>query len=120
MAATYSLEKLSGSTDGKGVKVAATTAGSATTVHTATSGVGDIDEVTLYATNQDTVAHDLTVCWGGTTAPDNQITVTVQPKAGLVLVCDRLPILNSLVVGAFADTANQVVVYGSVARVDKP
>jgi hypothetical protein len=119
---TYSIEKLSGSTDGKGIKITGTASGSAVTIHTATSGSGDIDLVTLFATNQDVdgETRSLTIGWGGTTDPDNLITVPIPCKAGPVAVCDRMPILNSLVINAWADEASDVVIYGHVQRVDKP
>ena len=50
--ATYSKQLLSGGTNGKNIKVAATaTAG--TTIHTANAGTTDIDEIWLYACNTD-------------------------------------------------------------------
>lgn len=119
--ATYSLEKLSGSTDGKGIKVSGTSSGAAVTVHTATAGAGDIDLVTLWAVNQDAdgETRTLTLGWGGTTDPDNLITVSIPCKAGPVAVCDRLPIMNSLIVNAWADEANDVMIHGVVHRIDK-
>ena len=45
--ATYSKQLLSGSTNGKGIKIANTS----TTVHTAVAGTSDIDEIWLYAVN---------------------------------------------------------------------
>ena len=61
----------------------------------------------------------LTIEFGGTTAPDDLITLPIPAKAGLVLICERMPILNSLVVRAFADEANDVIIFGRVERVDK-
>ncbi len=45
--ATYSKVLLSGSTNGKGIKIAS----SSTTVHTAIAGTSSIDEIWLYAVN---------------------------------------------------------------------
>lgn len=119
--ATYSIEKLSGSTDGRGIKVTGTTSGAAVTVHTATANAGDIDLVTLFAVNQDAdgETRTLTLGWGGTTDPDHLVTLTIPCKVGPVMVCDRLPLLNGLVIGAWADEANDVMIYGHVQRVDK-
>jgi hypothetical protein len=116
---TYSIEKLSGSTDGKGVKVAATST-PGTTIHTATSGAGDIDLVSLWAVNNDADGETRTLAleWGTTTAADGNIVVNVPCKAGPVFICDRLPIMNSLVVTAFADETNDVLIFGHVQRVD--
>lgn len=112
--ATYTKEILSGSTDGAPVKVAATaTAG--TLIHTASATAKD--EVYLWAVNTDTVARKLTIEWGGTTAPDNLIEVTIQPEAGLVPIVPGLPLTNSKVVRAFAAAANVINVVGYVNRI---
>lgn len=122
MADTYTIEKLSGSTDGKAIKVTGTNTAGSVTIHTAGAGSGDIDLVTLYAQNNDAdgETRTLTLEWGGTSDPDNLIVVPVPCKVGPVVVCDRLPIMNSLVVKAFADEANDVQIMGFVSRVDKP
>lgn len=121
MPVAYSIEKLSGSTDGKGIKVTGTSSAADVTIHTATSGAGDIDLVTLWAVNQDAdgETRQLTIAWGAETDPDNLFTVPVPCKVGPVLIADQMPIMNSLVIGAWADEANDVIVYGSVLRVDK-
>lgn len=113
---TYAKQKLSGSTDGKGIKVTATAIGSGDTIHTAQSGSA-LDLITLFAVNNDTAAIVLTVGWGGTTSVDNEIIQTIPSKSGLVLVAADLPLTNSLVVKAAAGTANKVVIYGYVTRV---
>jgi hypothetical protein len=119
MADTYSIEKLSGSTDGKAIKVTGISSAADVTVHAAVAGAGDIDLVTLYAVNQDAdgEVRTLTLAWGGETDPDNLISVPVPCKVGPVLVCERLPIMNSQVIGAWADEANDVMIYGRVERV---
>lgn len=117
--ATFSKITLSGSTDGRPVKVAATaTAG--TLIHTASSTATTYDEVWLYAQNTDTTARKLTIEFGGTTAPDDLIEVTIQPEAGLVMVIPGLVIKGNatpLVVRAFAATANVVTISGYVNRI---
>ncbi len=113
--ATYSKTKLSGSTDGKAIKVVATAIGSGTTIHTAQASL--LDLITLFAMNGDTAARTLTVGWGGTTDPDDLITLTLASKSGLVLVAADLPLTNSLVVKAAADVANKVVLFGYVNKV---
>jgi len=118
--ATATKIKLSGSTDGKGIKV--TTAspldGSDTTIHTANTGTTDYDLVTLFAVNTDSLDRELFIGWGGTTDPDNLIRLTVPSRAGLVLVTADLPIQNSAVIVASASAANVVVVYGYVNHLD--
>lgn len=114
--ATYSKVKLSGTTDGKGVKVAATSIASGTTIHTAQSGSA-LDLITLFVSNPNAVDYVLTIGWGGTTSVDNEIIQTVKGKSGLALVIADLPLTNSLVVKASADSADKLVIYGYVNRI---
>lgn len=117
--ATFSKITLSGSTDGRAVKVAQTaTAG--TLIHTASSTTTTYDEVWLYAQNTDTTAIKLTIEFGGTSAPDDLIEVTVQPESGLVLVVAGLVLKGNatpLVVRAFAGSANLITIHGFVNRI---
>lgn len=114
--ATYSKQLLSGSTNGKQIKVVATaTAG--TTIHTAVSGTSDFDEIWLYAVNSDTTARKLTIEWGEATSPDGSIEVTIAPEDGYVLIVPGLVLQNSLVVKAFAATANVILINGYVNRI---
>lgn len=111
---------LSGSTGGKGIKVAATaTAG--TTIHATGISATIIDEVWLYAYNDDTVAITLTIEFGGVTDPDDTIVLSVPPASGLTLVVPGLTLVGTgaaaRTVAAFAGTANKVVIHGFVNRI---
>jgi len=113
--ATIEKVLLSGSTNGRNVKVVATaTAG--TLAHTATAVSGVIDEVWLWATNSDTVSRKLTIEFGGVTSPDDTIEIVIPPESGPFLVVPGLPLAGGLVVRAFAATANVVLVSGYVNR----
>lgn len=112
----YTKRKLSGSTDGRQIKVTSTTA--AVTVHTSVSGTVDFDEVWLYATNSSTSNVKLTVQFGGTTSPDDEIETTITAESGLVLVVPGLVLQNGAVVSAFAATANVINLSGYVNRID--
>lgn len=114
MSATFTKVKASGSTDGQAIKVAATSS-PGTTVHTAHATA--LDEVWLYAYNSDTVARELTVQWGGTTSPDDETKLTIQPKTGRVLVIPGDVLTNSKVIRAFAAAANVVTVSAFVNRI---
>jgi len=114
--ASYSKQLLSGSTNGKAIKVAATSS-AGTTIHTAVSGTSSIDEVWLYATNTSSSDVKLTVEWGGTTSPDDLIESTITAEAGLTLIAPGIPLQNSLVVKAFAGTTNVVTIHGYVNRI---
>lgn len=108
---------LSGSTDGRGIKVAATSS-PGTTIHTGPSDAAHIDEIWLWAVNTDTATRTITVQWGGTTSPDDEITVSLLPvAAGPIPIVVGFPIkgnATALVVKAYADVANKVIVHGYV------
>jgi hypothetical protein len=118
--ATMSKIPLSGSTNGRGIKVttAAPIDGSDTTIHTGVTGTTDTDYVTLYCYNDSTASADLHLGWGGTTDPDDFIIVPIPSQEGLVPVVIDLPIRNSLAVVASGSTANILVIYGHVTRID--
>ena len=114
--ATFSKRLLSGSTDGKAIKVVQTaTAG--TTIHTAVSGTTNLDEIWLYAVNSSASAVKLTLEWGQADAPDGNIELSVAAESGLVLLTAGLLLQNSLVVKAFAATANVILIHGYVNRI---
>lgn len=114
--ATFSKLHLSGSTNGRQILVSASaTAG--TLVHTAVSGTSSLDEIWIYAVNTSTFSVKLTLEYGGTTAPNDHLELTVTPEAGLVLVCPGLVLNNGLVVRAFAGTANVIALSGYVNRI---
>ena len=117
--ATFSKITLSGSTDGRLIKVAATaTAG--TTIHTGSSTATTIDELWLYAVNSDTSDRKLTIEYGGVSSPDDLIEQTITTESGLILVVAGLVIKGNatpLVVRAFAATANVVMIGGYVNRI---
>jgi hypothetical protein len=114
--ATYSKVLLSGSTNGKQIKVTQTaTAG--TTIHTAVSGTSDLDEIWLYAVNSSASPVKLTIEWGEATAPDGNIEVLVPAEDGYMLVAPGLLLQNGLVVKAFAATADVILINGYVNRI---
>ena len=117
--ATFSKIVLSGSTDGKMIKVAQTaTAG--TTIHTGSATATTFDEIWLYAVNSDTTARKLTVEWGGVSSPDDLIEFTVPAESGLYLITAGLVIKGNatpLVVRAFCASANVVMIAGFVNRI---
>ena len=117
--ATYSKQLLSGSTNGRAIKVAATaTAG--TLIHTAITGTTDMDEIYLYVTNTDTVARNLTIEYGGVADPDDLIckAMEVPAKSPPIPIVMGLILQNSLVVRAFGSAANVLLISGFVNRLD--
>jgi hypothetical protein len=112
--ATVSLVLLSGSVDGKAIKIAAT-ASPGTLIHTAHATA--LDRLYLEVYNSHTADVVGTLQWGGTTSPDNDTVQTILFKAGAtpLLPIGRL-LTNSLVVRMFAGTTNVLTVNGYVHR----
>lgn len=111
---------LSGSVQGKGIKVVATaTAGTA--VHSTGTSATVVDRVYLYAYNEHTADVLLTLEIGGVTVPDNLIRKTIPLKSGKIMLLDGDPFLGSgsvaLAIAAFAGTANVIILYGHVSRI---
>lgn len=117
---TFTKVLLSGSTGGKQIKVAAT-ATPGDLIHTTGTSATALDRITLYATNQDATAITLTIEWGGTTDPDDRISVSIPSKSSLTLVTPPLLLSGDGAAGrtvrAFAATANKIMVSGEVDRI---
>ena len=118
--ATFSKQTLSGSTQGRMVKVGATS-GTGTTIHATGTSATIIDEVWLYAVNSSTSAVKLTVQFGSTTSPDDEIEFTVPAESGLYLIVPGLILTGTgaaaNTVRAFAGTTNVINVAGYVNRI---
>lgn len=115
--ATYSKTILSGSTDGKGIKLTTTTSTSAATIHTGSSTASTLHEVWLWAMNTTTSGVKVTVGWGGTTDPDNLLEYTAAGEDGLKCIVPGLILKGNatpLVITAWAASANVVMIYGYV------
>jgi hypothetical protein len=117
---TFTKTLLSGSTQGKPIKVVAT-ATLGTTIHATGTSSANIDEVWLYAYNSSTGPVALTVEFGGASVPDQNIKIDVPPTSGLTLVVPGLVLTGTgaaaNTVTAFAGTANVVTVSGYVNRI---
>ena len=113
--ATISKHILSGSTYGQPISVAATgTPG--TTIHTTGTSATTIDEIWLYATNNDTFERNLTIEYGS-----GSISLAIPSKSGLSIVLAGLVLTGSgsagTVVKAFGSAANQILITGYVNRI---
>ena len=120
--ATFSKVLLSGSTQGKAIKVVATTSGSAgTTIHATGTSATTIDEVWLYAYNSSGAGVSLTIQWGGVTAVDNEIKITIPSLSGLTLVVPGLTLTGTgsaaNTIAAYAATTNLITISGYVNRI---
>jgi hypothetical protein len=114
----FNKNKLSGSTNGRGIKVVQT-ASTGTTIHTAVAGTtaNTWDEIWAWAVNSETTARKLTIEFGGTSSPDDLIEVTIPPESGLFLVLPGLVLQNGVVVTAFSAAANTTMIHGYVNEI---
>ena len=117
MANAFSKIAPSGSSYGQGIKIT-TTASAGDLFHTAINSGSSVDEIWLYLFNSDTTSHVVTIQFGGATAPDQNIVLTIQPKVGLVCAVPGLILGGStLTVRAFADAANVITMTGFINRI---
>jgi hypothetical protein len=118
--ATFTKVPFSAQTDGQPIKVVAT-ASTGTTIHTTGTSASIFDEVWLYAYNSSTGPIVLTVQYGGTATPDDDIKITIPSQSGLTLVVPGLILAGTGSVGAtiaaYAGTANVVTVSGYINRI---
>jgi hypothetical protein len=112
---TFTKVLLSGSVQGKAIKVHET-ATPGTTIH-ATAATSDLDEIWLWAVNSSTSTVKLTIEWGEANAPDGNIEGNILPKSGLYAIIPGLLLQNSLIVKAFAGTTDVILIHGFVNRI---
>lgn len=116
--ATFTKKILSGSSDGKPVKVVATTS-VGTTIHTGSSTATVLQEVWIWAQNNHTADVVLTVEYGDT-ASEGNIIVSIKAKAGLALICPGLLLKGNaapLTIRAFASVTNVISITGFVNEI---
>jgi hypothetical protein len=102
--ATISKQILSGSTNGRLVRVTGQFAiGTKNLIHTAPVGTSSMDEVYLYAVNNYTSDLILVIEFGGTDLQD-RIGFTIPSRVGMVAVVEKLLVQNGNLVQAYVDT----------------
>lgn len=118
--ATFSKQLLSGSTEGKQIKVVAT-ASSGTTIHATGTSATIIDEVWLYAYNSSGSPVTLTIQYGATATPDDDIKLSIPATSGLTLVVPGLILTGTgsaaNTIRAYAGSANVIMISGYVNRI---
>jgi hypothetical protein len=112
--ATFTKVMLSGSTNGKAIKITAT-ASTGNTIHTVTAGTVALEEVWLYAVNSST-AQTLTLEWGGVTTNDT-ISINISKNAVPTCIAQGLLLNNGLAIKAFAPTAGTIMIFGYAHRI---
>lgn len=118
MAQTFTKTILSGSTDGRNIKVVAT-ATPGTTLHTATSsaGIDSFDEVYIWANSTSTAAISLTIQTNTTDESESWNIRVPAAYTGPIMVIPGLSYRNGVVLTATASTANRVNLSGFVNRI---
>lgn len=113
----YQKRKLSGSVDGRGIKVAVNSS-PGTLIHKALSSVAanEWDEIFIGAVNTSDSAVKLTIEWGGTDSPGDHIEVTIPAESGFTQVIPGHVLQNGAIARAFAATADVIVLHGYVNR----
>lgn len=114
--ATFTPILLSGSTNGRPIKIT-TTATAGDLIHTEASTSG-LTLLYLWASNTSTSDVKLTLEWGGVTSPDDLIEFTVPAEDGLYVVAPGLYLSGGVVVRAFAGTGNVLNIVGHAAEVE--
>ena len=76
-----------------------------------------MDEIWLYATNTSAAAVVLTVEFGGTTDQDDYIELELAADSGMTLIIPGLLLQNSLLVKAWAASADVININGYVNRI---
>ena len=115
---TYSKIILSGSTDGQGIRITATTP-SGTIVHTCVTGAAEsIDEMWVYGHSTVTTTAQIVFAFGVTTATGSRLTHTVSAgdKAGLILMIPGLVGRNTKILKASATSTDRFNLFGYVNR----
>jgi hypothetical protein len=110
--ATFTKLFLSESTSGNGIPVGET----GVTLHTASVTEGVIDEVWLYASNNDSSTREVKIVWGDLYS-DNDFSAQIPPLSGLVLLVPGLIIGDGLLVSAEAEVDSAITIYGYVHRI---
>ena len=118
--ATFTKVLLSGSIGGQPVKVT-NTSSTGTLIHTTGTSSSVIDEIWLYCNNTSGVSVNLTIEYGGTASPDNQILVAIPSGSGLSILVPGLILTGDGSTGrsvrAFAGTINVINIVGYVNRI---
>jgi hypothetical protein len=118
--ATFSKQLLSGSTNGRPIKVVATSS-TGTTIHATGTSSSVIDEVWLYAYNSHASTVLLTIQFGGTSTPDDDIKISIPSQSGLTLVVPGLILRGTgsaaTTIAAYAATTNVITLSGYVNRI---
>lgn len=117
---TYTKLTLSGSTNGRGINLTATTFAGRQTIHTATSTAGELDEVWIYVTNNSAAtATNLTLIWAtqSTDTTADQLKMSIPASTGLYLLVPGFVLGSGLTITAYAGVTANLTIHGWVNRI---
>jgi hypothetical protein len=119
--ATFTKEFLSGSDGGRPIKLTGTNTNASVLIHTTGTSNTVIDEVWLYAVNSDNQLQTAYIQFGGTSEPDDLISIGIEPNSGLYVAAPGLPLAGTgsagRTINAYASAINVVSVTGYVNRI---
>ena len=113
--ATFTKILLSGSANGRGIPITATSS-PGDTVHTSVSGTSDLDEIWIYTVNQSGSGAVIVIEFGGTD-PSDDITVNMHNNVGMQLVIPGMLLNNSTVVSVYTSVGTGIIIQGFVNRI---
>lgn len=110
---------LTGSNQGRPILVTAS-GSTGTTIHTTLSSSTTVDEIWIYATNNDSSQRNLTVEYG-TTGASSEISVGIPSKSGLSIVLAGTILTGTgsdvSVIRAYSDVSDKISLIGYVNRI---
>ena len=112
MATLFTKGFLSASSNGRGIALSQS-AGSPTTLHTATAVANRFDEIYLYANVQSVSGGTLYLLWGGTSAADKKL-ISLPAYNSDVLIVPGYLLNGGVVVSAYTDAALLVNITGYI------
>ena len=116
--ATFKKAKFTESLNGRGIKIVNTST-PGNTIHQAVGGTEDFHEIWLYAYNHDVASVDVTIEYGGVTAPDDLIKQSVPSQSGLYLIIPGYPLQGGMEVKVYASKQNVIMIHGFVNSIDQ-
>jgi hypothetical protein len=118
--AIYTKQLLSASIDGQQIVIGGTSVTASTIIHTAPSGSAYMDEVWIYAYNDNMTSRVLNIAWGSLNESSSITRYDITSQGGRVLIIDGKLIMNGRSVYAYCSTSGSIFIDGFVNRIELP
>lgn len=115
---TEKFKHLSGSVNGKQMKVTGDDTAGAIVVHTSVNAANKFDMIHLCAANPDTTAIKLYLEYGSNDPDDLKVYDIAAGEEGQIILCEYL-ISGGIVLKAYAKEANKLFLIGRVKEIDQ-